>query len=54
MNAKVKQQFGIKYPFTTEKNENYFVDTNMTLKEKVRVKLKDGEGFFIVLSKSFF
>lgn len=36
MNAKVKQQFGIKYPFTTEKNENYFVDTNMTLKEKVR------------------
>ena len=36
MNARIKQQFGIKYPFTNEKNENYFVDTNMTLKEKVR------------------
>lgn len=36
MDRKVKQQFGIKYPFTTEKSENYFVDTNMTLKDKVR------------------
>lgn len=31
-----RQQFGIKFPFTTDNTENYFVDTNMTIKEKVR------------------
>ena len=36
MNSKKRQQFGIKFPFTNEGEENYFIDTNMTLKDKVR------------------
>lgn len=34
-----KQQFGIKYPFTSEGFEHYYVDTNSTLKDKVRSQL---------------
>lgn len=33
------QQFGIKFPFTTINFEKYFVDTNQTLKDKVRSQL---------------
>lgn len=36
MMNKKKQQFGIKYPFTNNNTENYFVDTNTTIKDKVR------------------
>ena len=32
-----KQQFyGVKYPFVAEDVENYFIDVNKTLKDKVR------------------
>ena len=36
--AKV-QQFGIKYPFLSEGFEHYYVDTNSSLKDKVRSQL---------------
>lgn len=32
----VKQQYGIKYPFTNNSQNNYFVDTNLSLKDKYR------------------
>ena len=31
-----KQFFGLKYPFTSNDNENYYVDVNKTMKDKVR------------------
>lgn len=31
-----KQYFGIRYPFLAESEENYFIDLNNTLKDKVR------------------
>lgn len=31
-----KQYFGLKFPFTTEGNENYLLDVNSTIKDKVR------------------
>jgi phage baseplate assembly protein W len=33
------QQFGIKYPFTSVGFEHYYVDTNSSLKDKVRSQL---------------
>lgn len=33
------QHFGIKYPFTSVHLEKFFVDTNQTLKQKVRSQL---------------
>ena len=34
-----KQQFGVKYPFTSDGFEHYYIDTNSSLKEKVRSQL---------------
>ena len=34
-----RQQFGIQYPFKSEGFEHYYVDTNSSLKEKVRSQL---------------
>jgi phage baseplate assembly protein W len=34
-----KQYFGLKYPFTAQDFENYFVDLNSTMKDKVRSQL---------------
>lgn len=34
-----KQQFGIKYPFRSEGFEHYFLDTNNSVKDKVRSQL---------------
>ena len=34
-----RQQFGIKYPFTSEGFEHYYVDTNSSVKDKVRSQL---------------
>lgn len=34
-----KQQFGIKYPFMNDGFEHYFLDTNSTVKDKVRSQL---------------
>jgi phage baseplate assembly protein W len=34
-----KQYMGIKYPFTSEKFQKFYVDTNESLKEKVRSQL---------------
>ena len=34
-----RQYFGIKYPFTKESYEGFFVDANATLKDKVRSQL---------------
>jgi len=34
-----KQQFGIKYPFRSDGFEHYFLDTNNTVKDKVRSQL---------------
>jgi len=34
-----RQYFGIKYPFTSEKFQKFYVDTNESLKEKVRSQL---------------
>lgn len=31
-----KQFFGIKYPFTSQDSENYFIDVNKSIKDKVR------------------
>lgn len=31
-----KQQYGIKYPFTVNNDNGYFVDVNLTTKEKIR------------------
>ena len=31
-----RQHFGIKYPFTTDGDEGFYVDANKTLKDKVR------------------
>ena len=36
MDSIKKQQFGIKFPLTCDAVENYFLDTNMTIKEKMR------------------
>lgn len=36
--AKV-QHFGIKYPFTSEEFQNFYVDTNDSIKDKVRSQL---------------
>lgn len=33
------QHFGIKYPFTTINSETYYVDTNTTLKDKIRSQI---------------
>ena len=35
MANKVKQHYGIKYPFTTNGNEGYFIDLNNTLEDRV-------------------
>jgi phage baseplate assembly protein W len=34
-----KQYFGIKYPFTSEGFQNFYVDANSSIKEKVRSQL---------------
>ena len=34
-----RQYFGIKYPFTSEGFQNFYVDANSSLKEKVRSQL---------------
>ena len=34
-----KQFFGIKYPFTTEDYQNFYVDVNQTIKDKVKSQL---------------
>lgn len=31
-----KQYYGLKYPFTSNDNENYYIDVNKTIKDKVR------------------
>lgn len=31
-----KQQFGLKFPFTCDAIENYFLDTNMSYRDKVK------------------
>lgn len=36
MAKKIRQQYGIKYPFTADSNSGYLVDTNTTLKHKIR------------------
>lgn len=36
MARRVIQQYGIKYPFTTNSDTRYFVDTNLSLKNKIR------------------
>lgn len=37
--TKIKQQFGIKYPFTNDDSENYFVDVNKTIKDMIRSEI---------------
>ena len=34
-----KQYFGIKYPFTSEEFQNFYIDANASLKDKVRSQL---------------
>lgn len=36
MAKKIVQQYGIKYPFTSDSNTGYIVDTNTTIKSKIR------------------
>lgn len=36
MARRTKQQYGLKYPFTVDGNNGYFLDTNLTLKAKIR------------------
>lgn len=36
MAKKISQQYGIKFPYTTDLNYNYFVDTNLNVKSKIR------------------
>lgn len=36
MAKRITQQYGIKYPFTADSNLGYYVDTNLSLKSKVR------------------
>lgn len=36
MDSMKMQQFGIKFPFTCDAIENYFLDTNMSVKDKIR------------------
>lgn len=36
MTKRIKQQYGIKYPFTTNSNNGYFIDTNASIKSKIR------------------
>lgn len=36
MNSRIVQQFGIKYPFTSDSDLGYYLDTNLTTKDKVR------------------
>lgn len=36
MAQKIKQQYGIKYPFTTNLDNGQFIDVNLSLKSKIR------------------
>lgn len=36
MGQRIKQQYGIKYPFTTVLDNGQFVDVNLSLKSKIR------------------
>lgn len=36
MAKKISQQYGIKFPYTKDLNYNYFVDTNLNIKSKIR------------------
>lgn len=36
MAKRTLQQYGIKYPFTADSNNGYYVDTNMSIKSKLR------------------
>lgn len=39
MAQRIVQQYGIKYPFTSESNNGYYVDTNLDIKSKIRSML---------------
>lgn len=36
MAKKTRQQYGIKFPFTNNSNNGYFLDTNLTVQSKIR------------------